>query len=35
MEAQVDIASIGFSWKLDASSSAFAIIGDEVSHYDS
>jgi hypothetical protein len=40
MEAQVDVPSIGFSWKsdpLETSSSAFAIIGDEVNgrYYDS
>jgi len=39
MEAQVEVPSIGFSWKsdpLETSSSAFAIIGDEVNgrYYD-
>jgi hypothetical protein len=40
LEAQVDVPSIGFSWKSDplaTSKSAFAIIGDEVNgrYYDS
>lgn len=39
MEAQVEVPSIGFSWKsdaLDTSKSAFAIIGEEVNgrYYD-
>jgi hypothetical protein len=40
LEAQVEVPSIGFSWKsdpLDMSKSAFAIIGDELNgcYYDS
>jgi hypothetical protein len=40
LEAEVSVPSIGFSWKsdpLDTSSSAFAIVGDEVNgrYYDS
>jgi hypothetical protein len=40
MEAQVEVPSIGFSWKsdpLNTSQSAFAIVGDEVNgrYYDS
>ncbi len=40
LEAQVEVPSIGFSWKsdpLNTSQSAFAIVGDEVNgrYYDS